>query len=348
MRRKIISVLAISALSISLLAGCGGKSVDNYFGNNTQAPGNEPTEKDPDAVNITPAESATIEWENYTTADGYITCKKPVGWGVYEEPGDVIGYQIKIYDTKNPSRMVYFSPTVTGYKSPEAVELAARFDNTGADWSTCPINSGDSTSTFFPNSGQFWGYTNFSEIANLGENGWGGDILQASCTYENVECEGIFTSATTFPLGKMNYFGVDVGPVAEYGTTIMLAPAADFPSWEPVLMEIFSSITMTDAYQQARAAAWKKIIGTSEQLAAAASYSSDLIMSGWESRNNTYDILSQRNSDATMGRDRVYDTETGDVYYTDLGWYDTYEGTRFQYIGEGSDLYNLPVTGTIY
>ena len=74
---------------------------------------------------------------------------------------------------------------------------------------------------------------------------------------------------------------------------------------------------------------------------------SDMIMDTWEKRSNSYDIQSQQYSDATLGRERIYDTETGEVYYADNGWSDGYYGNRYQLVTPGSELYNLPVTGTI-
>ena len=37
-------------------------------------------------------------------------------------------------------------------------------------------------------------------------------------------------------------------------------------------------------------------------------------MQAWENRQTTYDIMSQKQSDATLGYERVYNTDTGEIY----------------------------------
>jgi hypothetical protein len=72
---------------------------------------------------------------------------------------------------------------------------------------------------------------------------------------------------------------------------------------------------------------------------------SDMIMSSWEARNNSYDIISQKQSDATLGYERVYDTETGDVYKAYNGFTDSYSGNRLQPITD--DMYTKTISGYI-
>ena len=48
----------------------------------------------------------------------------------------------------------------------------------------------------------------------------------------------------------------------------------------------------------------------------------------WESRMDTYDILSQEYSDAILGYDRLYDSETGEVYRAEIGFWDEYDLNR--------------------
>ena len=72
---------------------------------------------------------------------------------------------------------------------------------------------------------------------------------------------------------------------------------------------------------------------------------SDIITSGWNERQKTYDILSQKRSDATMGYERVRDTDTGEIYkatvgFTDHDWHGKYEPIT-------DEMYNLPTAGYI-
>ena len=66
-------------------------------------------------------------------------------------------------------------------------------------------------------------------------------------------------------------------------------------------------------------------------------------MSSWENRNKSQDIISQKQSDATMGFERVMDTETGEIYQTDDGFTDWYDGERYTAITD--DQYTEAVVG---
>ena len=81
----------------------------------------------------------------------------------------------------------------------------------------------------------------------------------------------------------------------------------------------------------------------SQQLSQSANEMQDAIMSSWESRNTSQDIISQKQSDATMGFERVMDTETGEIYQTDNGFTDWYDGERYTSITD--DQYTEAVVG---
>ena len=70
-----------------------------------------------------------------------------------------------------------------------------------------------------------------------------------------------------------------------------------------------------------------------------------MIMDSWEKRNNSYDIISQKQSDATLGYERVYDTDTGEIYKAYNGFTDDYDGTKYQPITD--DMYTESISGTI-
>ena len=57
-------------------------------------------------------------------------------------------------------------------------------------------------------------------------------------------------------------------------------------------------------------------------------------------------MLSQKRSDATLGYERVQDTETGEFYRAENGFTDWYHGTRYRPATESS-AYLSPVSGYI-
>ncbi len=52
---------------------------------------------------------------------------------------------------------------------------------------------------------------------------------------------------------------------------------------------------------------------------------SDIIMQAWENRNKTDDIIAEKRSDAILGKERLYDPDTGQVYEFENGFYDKYK-----------------------
>ena len=72
----------------------------------------------------------------------------------------------------------------------------------------------------------------------------------------------------------------------------------------------------------------------------------DGFMASWESRNKSQDIMSQKQSDATLGYERVYDTETGEIYKATNGFSDVYDGKRYQPVTD-DNMYTQPISGYI-
>ncbi|MBE9569079.1 MAG: hypothetical protein IMF11_00495, partial [Proteobacteria bacterium] len=70
------------------------------------------------------------------------------------------------------------------------------------------------------------------------------------------------------------------------------------------------------------------------------SETSDIIMQGWENRNKVDDVLSEKRSDAILGRERLYDPNTGEVYEFENGFYDKYQLDQNRY--EMNNLQPLP------
>lgn len=72
----------------------------------------------------------------------------------------------------------------------------------------------------------------------------------------------------------------------------------------------------------------------------------DGFMSSWERRNRSQAIMSQKQSDATLGYERVYDIETGEIYKATNGFTDVYDGKRYQPVTD-DNKYAEPISGYI-
>lgn len=70
------------------------------------------------------------------------------------------------------------------------------------------------------------------------------------------------------------------------------------------------------------------------------SETSDIIMEGWKNRNKTHDIIAEKRSDGILGRERLYNPDSGEVYEFKNGFYDSYDSNRGRY--EMNNLAPLP------
>lgn len=59
--------------------------------------------------------------------------------------------------------------------------------------------------------------------------------------------------------------------------------------------------------------------------------SSDMIMNSWEKRNKSYDIMAEKRSDAILGKERLYNPDTDEVFEFNNGFYDNYNLNKNSY-----------------
>ena len=148
-------------------------------------------------------------------------------------------------------------------------------------------------------------------------------VLRAEFTQDGVEAEGMCSvELVHFPIPGLG------GYYMAYSTTIVSAEKGMFQNWEDILTRSLGSLDYSGSYTSSAMAQSDAAMRQSQQLSASASEMQDAIMSSWESRNTSQDIISQKQSDATMGFERVMDTETGEIYQTDNGFTDWYREWR--------------------
>lgn len=71
------------------------------------------------------------------------------------------------------------------------------------------------------------------------------------------------------------------------------------------------------------------------------------MINGWYDRQKSYDIISAKQSDATLGFERVYDVEIGDVYRAYIGFADRADVDGY-YEPITDDMYSEQLSGYIY
>ena len=315
----------------------------------------------PDAnIKIVKSEASQIEFEDYKTNE--FSIKKPKGWKV-DTLGDYIHYTIKVYDPNNSTYQFFLNMKSEGYnKSEDAKRWQQKYYPNNIFAKTSVIASKD-TEGFYKifndlgtlnNSASFTfpTLTDFTVIENLGKGPLGGDMLRASFKDANgKEGEGIFT-AYVYEVGPyyvseniISGKQIDIQYLNVYDTIFITTPKDELIDWQDTLNTICSSLEFTDSFINGFNKEQDAVMNNFQKIRAIGNEISDGIMDSWNKRNTSFDIMSQKQSDATLGYERVYDTETNEVYKAYNGFTDNYDGERYKPITD--DMYLKKTSGTI-
>ncbi len=102
------------------------------------------------------------------------------------------------------------------------------------------------------------------------------------------------------------------------------APAGELGAWQPVLAESLASFAVRPEYVQNCLMRSEAAFGAVIQAGQTLRETSDMIHRSWEARNRRDDIMSAKRSDAILGKERLYDPGTGEVYEFNNGFHDQY------------------------
>ena len=315
----------------------------------------------PDAnIKIVKSEASKIEFEDYKTNE--FSIKKPKGWKV-DTLGDYIHYTIKIYDPNNPIYQFFLNMKTEGYnKSEDAKRWQQKYYPNNPFAKTSVIETKDTEGFYkiFNDLGTlnntasftFPTLTDFTVSENLGKGVLGGDMLRATFKDERgKEGEGIFTAyvydAGSYYVSENIISGkqIDIYFLNVYDTIFITAPKDEFIDWQDTLNVICSSLSFTDAFINGFNNQQDATMKNFQQIRAIGNQISDGIMDSWNKRNTSFDIMSQKQSDATLGYERVYDTETNEIYKAYNGFTDDYDGERYKTITD--DMYSKKTSGFI-
>ena len=146
----------------------------------------------------------------------------------------------------------------------------------------------------------------------------------------DVACEGVMTAQPSND-GSLISGGVDIWPDSVYQFMGFAAPVGELRELEPVLSRCLSSFLFSEEYLRQTL---QTIVDTGEivrQMNATMLEGRACYDALWDDRTDAYDVLSQKWSDATLGYDRLYDSETGEIYRAETGFWDDYELHRYEY-----------------
>ena len=341
MRKKILTIL-ICVFIVLGITGCG-KTISKEAN-----------------VKIREVETKTIKYTDFD--NGLIKMKIPEGWKV-DVLGDYIHYTVKVYDSNRPTYQFFFNLKTEGYNKSEDAKAFQQKYYPNDIFAKNPVIADKTTEGFYKifnelgplnntSSFTFPTLTDFTVVENLGTGLLGGDILRATFKdAEGKEAEGLFT-AYVYDAGPyyvneniMSGKQIDIYYLSVYDAIFITAPKDELIEWEDTLNTVASSLEFTDTFMSGFNMQQDAVMQTFQNVRSICNQITAGIMDSWEKRSKTYDIMSQKQSDATLGYERVYDTDTGDIYKAYNGFTDDYDGDRYKTITD--DMYTEKPSGYI-
>ena len=197
----------------------------------------------------------------------------------------------------------------------------------------------------FPTFNNFTKQEEFESTASMKSVALDSKVLRATFKGDNgKDGEGLFL-ASVVNFGNQYQSGVDMLYYMVYDIMAVTSEKDEFIDYKDILLQSANSIEFSDAYV-------KKTIDdgnaqTKQALALSASIQAafDSYMQAWENRQTTYDIMSQKQSDATLGYERVYNTDTGEIYKAYNGFTDDYKGETYKSVTD--EMYTQKTSGYI-
>ena len=154
-------------------------------------------------------------------------------------------------------------------------------------------------------------------------------LVRAVFLQDGALGEGLFC-LTVAPL--LPFSGSPGGSIATgFLITGVTAAKAEFGGLVDDLTRCAESFTIDDGYVADCTAQQEQTYQGILRAGKTLSETSDIIMRGWEERNQVHDVLSEKWADTILGKERLYDPDTGNVYQFGLGFRDRYEANREEY-----------------
>lgn len=354
MNKGIIQALSfiMAATMLFSISGCKGKTDSNTT--NSAATTKDADEK----VKITQTAAKTIQLENYETSDFSITI--PKGWKVTTGGANMTSYVFVNDPNDTRNTMFFFLKMEPLLHSQTGKNVWQKMYNNGdktvAQFANAPVLENPSTEGLFKTMLKNFVVTDrFTPKSEYGTFALGDEILRADYTDAAGPAEGMFTASVVdfgqFPISDGTVVGynlqtVDGGYYMAYNVMGITTVKNEFLDWSEVLFKCMSSLKYTDSFINATNKASNEQLALTKKISQNFNESMDGIMSSWESRSKSQDIISQKQSDATLGYERVYDTETNEIYKATNGFTDIYDGQRYKPVTD-DNMYSQAVSGYI-
>ncbi|MGN1324306.1 MAG: hypothetical protein ACI4VR_03825 [Bacilli bacterium] len=318
-------------------------------------------------VKIVASETSKIVLEDYSS--DVFSMKKPKGW-IVDASGTGMYYAIRVYDPNNTNNQVFLQLKMQPLLKSEAAKEFHKsyYGNSYNIFTEAVVLSNPTTEGFYQKfdeiatyqknmvgselaNANFPTFSNFTKIEEAESNSsmkslaLDSKVIRGTFTGDNgKEGEGLFL-ASIVNFGNLYYFNVDYSYYMVYDIMAITADKDNFINYMDILSNSINSIEFTDSYVKKTIDDGNNQTKQALELNASMQKAYDSYNSAWENRQKSYDIMSQKQSDATLGYERVYDTDTGEIYKAYNGFTDDYDGTKYQPITD--DMYTKSISGTI-
>ena len=369
-KNKIWMIVAIIAIAIVIVLGVI-LVVNNNGGKESDGTKKIESKTKKEDVKIVDNKVSNLELEEYKN-DAF-SMKKPKGWKI-ETGGTGIYYAIRVYDEEDNRNQIFLMLKMQPLlKSNEAKQFWQNYYNMSGNnaqyklFADSVVLNNPTTEGFYQNFNDissfmksidtsfstinFPRFSNFSKLeesessASMKSVALDSKVLRATFNDENNKPgEGMFM-ASIVNFGNNNLGGVDTLYYMVYDIMAITAVKDEFIDYKDILLQSINSIDFNSAYVQKTIDDGNAQTKQALALNASVQKAFDSYMSAWEKRNTTYDIMSQKQSDATLGYERVYDTETNEIYKAYNGFTDDYDGERYKSITD--NMYTEKTSGYI-
>ena len=381
--RAAVSLLIVFAFT-AILPACGGakrlkndvdKPIDSVAGTESSFTDTAPAEDSAagdtaDAkVNVVPTAASALTLVDKDTEA--FTMQIPDGWEMrYGWDGEKM-LLIRVYDPAQPVNQIFYATDMVPFMKSEA--SAEMYANSGTVmFSEAPVLDPPTNETLFKQIPKLRTYYletvkseataamipeiyNFELLETLpAASAFGDDSLDDSILHGtfrtadgSAEGEGIGFAAIVDLFGTMlsPLYGVDMAYYNVYNFTAITGVKDEFVNYEEILCRSFSSLQLKQEFVAKMLKNSEDSFAQLQQINASITASYYNYNNAWLARSSSSDIARQKYSDATLGYERVYDTETGEIYKAYNGFTDEYTGSRYQSVSD--DMYTQGWDGYI-
>jgi hypothetical protein len=276
--------------------------------------------------------------------NGVFAMQIPSGWRMVPA-GECASLAFVLYDPQEPLRKIlYFGQVGPVYQTQVQKQVDHQY-MTGyglpVDWGDMPVvepltpenfllnfaqvAASQLAQRFMPGCPRLDGFQTISSIPQpcpLAAPGARSALVRGLFTENGRVAQGLF-SLTTAPYMPM-LGGPGGGTAYGYLLAGLTAPKDELAALQPVMTRSLASFTVNPAYVQNCLMRSEAAFGAVVQAGKTLRETSDRIHQSWEARNRSDDILAEKRSDALLGKERLYDPGTGEVYEFNNGFHDQY------------------------